>query len=113
MSTWAHSIRLLTAAEREHNARMIERYGRRYYTCGVRSCDADATHAVGWRYVTGRGGRVSSTEKQRCETHALKFAAKHGLEMPENATVRTTRTGAMTVSETIASISTAETKEAT
>lgn len=103
MSTWAHSVRLATADEVERNERMRERYGPRFYTCTTRGCDEPITHFVGWRYVTGKGGRVSSTERGRCLAHAESFAKKNSLEMPVEPSERVTRTGAMAVSDVVRS----------
>jgi hypothetical protein len=34
---------------------------------------------VSYKYITGRGFRVSSPEQNVCDEHAAKFRAKHGL----------------------------------
>ena len=99
--SWGHTVRLLTEDERAYVERSRERWGPRFYSCSTRNCEEHVTHKVGYRYVTGRAGRVSSAEKLACETHAQRFADKHDLTMPTEPSARESRTGYMAVSEAI------------
>lgn len=104
MSAFGHYVRLATDEERAGLDRSAERFpdsAHRWYRCGTRGCTEPVTHFVGYRYVTGRGGRISSNERRACTAHAEKFAKKHGLEMPDEPTERQTRTGYMAVSDAI------------
>ena len=81
-SSWGHKIRRLTDRE----IALLRSWDEgtdtsRYRNAGCRTgkCDNDATHAVSYKYITGRGFRVSSPEKNVCGEHAAKFRAKHGL----------------------------------
>lgn len=87
MSSFGHYLRLATDDERDYWARQREFYDdddrwARYYACHTKNCSEYATHVTGYHYVTGRAGRVSSSEKHHCEAHAKRFADKYGLEMP-------------------------------
>ena len=108
MSAFGHYVRILTDEEQAHLARMRERYGPRFYACGhgrkPNRCETPATHMTGYRYVTGRAGRVSSSEQSRCETHAAAFAAKHGVAMPDAPAPRPMRTGGDLVADALSSL---------
>lgn len=41
-----------------------------------------ATHTAGYRYVTGRGGRVGHRRLRLCDSCAEKFAKRNGLPWP-------------------------------
>lgn len=106
MSSFGHYVRLLTDDERADLRKMTERYGPRFYTCQngrkPNRCEREALYWCGYKYVTGRAGRVSSAEKHRCEEHARKFADKHGLEMPTASAPRPMRTGGDIVADVLA-----------
>lgn len=95
--SWGHSVRLLPDDEREM-------YARHDWSCGSRNCNEPVTHMLGYRYVTGRAGRISSAEKRACPKHAEAFAKKYEVEMPPEASERFTRTGYMAVSEALAGL---------
>jgi hypothetical protein len=82
-SSWGHTIRRLTDREiallRSWDERRTYTGRHRNAGCTTGKCDNDATHAVSYRYVTGRGFRVSSAEKNVCDAHAAKFCARHDL----------------------------------
>lgn len=99
--SWGHTIRLLDQDERDHLDQMIEKYGPRYYTCATRNCEEPTIFKVGYLYVTGRAGRVSSSEKNACQLHGERFAKKHELELPVEPAARQTRTGYMAVTEVL------------
>jgi hypothetical protein len=42
-------------------------------------------YVISYHYVTGRRGRIGVNCKCVCEKHGRKFAAKHGLEVPDPA----------------------------
>lgn len=122
-SAYGHYVRLLTNDERAYRQREHERrvreyeageryssFGARfYYSCGqgrgANRCDEPAVYMTGYRYVTGRAGRVSSAERHRCERHAAAFARKHGLELPTAPSPRPLRTGGDAVADALAGIS--------
>jgi hypothetical protein len=85
-NSWGHAVRRLTDREIALLRSWDERrtYTSRYRNAGCRTgkCDNDATHVVSYRYITGRGFRVSSPERNVCDEHAAKFRAKHGLSEP-------------------------------
>ena len=82
-SSWGHKIRRLTDREiallRSWDERRTDISRDRNAGCRTGKCDNDATHAVSYKYITGRGFRVSSPEQNVCDEHAAKFRAKHGL----------------------------------
>ncbi len=92
MSSFGHYIRVATDDERAYWSRQRQEStstsGGRFYACQTKGCDEAATHVTGYRYVTGRAGRVLSAEKHHCAEHAERFAKKHGLEMPSEPTER-------------------------
>jgi hypothetical protein len=82
-SSWGHTVRRLTDREiallRSWDERRTDTSGYRNAGCRTGNCDNDATYAVSYRYITGRGLRVSSPEQNVCDEHAAKFRAKHDL----------------------------------
>ena len=82
-SSRRYTIRRLTDREiallRSWDERRTYTSRHRNAGCTTGKCDNDATHAASYRYVTGRGFRVSSAERNVCDEHAAKFRAKHDL----------------------------------
>src|SRR5690606_6685875 len=73
-SSWGHAAaRLDPETIDEH-----DRWGRR---CSARRCVEPVTHVSGYRYVTGRAGRVSWAERRVCEGQAARFAQRHQIEI--------------------------------
>lgn len=52
------------------------------YTCSARNCDVTPSFVCAYNYITGRGGRTGLNERVNCIGHTLKFAKKHGIELP-------------------------------
>jgi hypothetical protein len=48
----------------------------------IPKCGAVAFYAVGYRYVTGKTGRVSSSEKNACPLHATRFCLRASIPAP-------------------------------
>lgn len=72
--SWDHAVtRLDPDTIDEH-----DRWGRR---CSARRCVEPVTHVTGYRYVTGRAGRVSWAELRVCEGHAARFAQRYQVEI--------------------------------
>lgn len=45
-------------------------------------CGEKGAYIVGYTYITGKAGRTTRRDMEKCEAHAKQFAEKHGLEMP-------------------------------
>lgn len=73
-SSWDHAVtRLDPTTVDEH-----DRWGRR---CSTSRCTEPVTHVAGYRYVTGRAGRVSWAERRVCEDHAARFAQRYQVDI--------------------------------
>jgi hypothetical protein len=87
--SWDHAARRLTDAEADH----ADRWGRR---CAMSpKCAAAVTTATSYRYVTGRGGRTTTSERTGCDDHAAKFAAKHSIAIAAAPAGEPSRRGAI------------------
>lgn len=73
--SWNHTVRRMTDEEIEQRTRLG-------WSCAGPLCPEEALYAVTFDSVTGRAGRVNTRQKSLCPSHAAKFAANHGLEMP-------------------------------
>jgi hypothetical protein len=85
MSTsWNHRLLLPTEHDRIN---FLHRQ-----TCS-RRCPEPPRYLYRYDYITGRRGRVSWAERNVCEAHARKIAAKHGLPWPptQQASIRHAR----------------------
>lgn len=67
--SWGHAI---TAESRD-------------WTCSAPRCAATVEYICTYRYVTGRAGRMTTSTRAYCPTHAERFAACHGLSIPSVA----------------------------
>lgn len=74
-------IRLATAEEREHRTR----HG---WPCASQPCSEPVTHYTGFDFTAGDSGRTASSKSAACTTYAARFAARHGLTMPEEVGAR-------------------------
>lgn len=81
-------MRRLSDEDARYFAERAERWGPRFYTCATRGCEEPTMFRVGYRYVTGRAGRVSDAERNACDRHAQAFAAKYGVVIPAEVTGR-------------------------
>lgn len=75
-SSWDHAVRRLTEEEIAFRVRQD-------WPCSTGKCRETVSHATSYRYVTGRGGRVSFSERLVCAAHAERFAAKHEVEVTD------------------------------
>lgn len=75
--SWGHQIRKATAEETASWDR--QRGGREggYPRCSHPRCRAVPTHVSTYRYVSGKAGRVTGTERLLCDDHAVRFVARH------------------------------------
>jgi len=74
--SWAHAIRYATPDELHCVWRNSP------YECSAPKCHAPAVYKVGYRYVTGRQGRVTSATRLICERHGEIFCKRYQLELP-------------------------------
>lgn len=86
MSSFGHKIVSATQCDRDHYNN--PRQGSAGVTwpaigCGGPKCGKPIAYVASYRYVTGRAGRVSTSEKFLCEDHGRKFAAKNNLDAPD------------------------------
>lgn len=51
--------------------------------CSSPKCQNEAVYVGKYDYITGRAGRVGTSNRPLCRVHAEKWAKKHGLELPE------------------------------
>lgn len=79
-SSWGFAIRRMIDEE-------LIAFGGIGYKCAGK-CPEKATFENSYNYITGRAGNTSRRRVPACRTHAEKFAAKHGLEMPAESAVR-------------------------
>ena len=87
-ASWAHTVRELTADELDrlhlwYDAAAASPWSRhdRVMPCS-RICANPVSHEIGYLYVSGRAGRVTSAAKKVCAQHALSFAKKNGVDWP-------------------------------
>jgi hypothetical protein len=73
-SSWDHAVTRLDAETADEH----DRWGRR---CSTSRCIEPVTHVTGYRYVTGRGGRISWAERRACNSHAVRFAQRYQVEI--------------------------------
>lgn len=98
--SWDQTVRLLTSEETDISMEPPATWNRgdeawRYVRgkaleekrrCRLgRRCTEAATHMIGWTFSGGRTGRVKSTERRACTTHARGFAERYGVAFPEAA----------------------------
>lgn len=76
--SWGHALRLMEPSEQAA-------YGGQGHKCAGK-CQNKATHETRYNYITGRAGRASTRRIPACAEHAQKFATRHGLDMPTEAT---------------------------
>jgi hypothetical protein len=57
----------------------LERYPGRFM---IPKCGATAFYVVGYRYVTGKNGRVSTSERNACPLHATRFCLRASIPAP-------------------------------
>lgn len=62
-------------------------WARQARQCAAGKCKEDVAYVISYRYITGRLGRVTTSERKACAAHAAAFAKKHGLELPDSAPV--------------------------
>lgn len=76
--SWNHRIARMPFDEEQTYARLG-------WTCAGRAngsrCPERATWTASYDYVTGKRGRVSSSDRHLCDGHAQRFAAQHDLEL--------------------------------
>lgn len=77
----SYRIRLATAEEREDRAR-------RGWPCPSEGCTGAVTHFTGFDFTAGNTGRTGGRKTAACTAHAARFAARHGLKMPEEVSAR-------------------------
>lgn len=78
MTSWGHAVRPLTADE-------LLFANRHNQTCASGKCQTRPAWATSYKYVTGRAGRASESERKVCGEHAGTFAEKHGLALTDEA----------------------------
>jgi len=67
-----------------YRIRLIPPEERRYWgVCSSPKCQNEAVYICKYDYITGRAGRVSTSRRFLCRTHAEKWVQKHGLVLPE------------------------------
>jgi hypothetical protein len=76
--SWSHTIGPVAFDVAASDARRAG-VGMRPNCCSGRGCEATPVATSTYRYVTGRGGRVTTAERHLCAAHAARFAARHGL----------------------------------
>lgn len=72
--SWDHLAHLLPAADADH----ADRFG---VECAIGQCKAPPTHWLRWTYVSGGSGRATTRTQRVCSSHAVKFAAKHEIDI--------------------------------
>lgn len=77
MST-ARSFRIRLATDEEREDRSLHGW-----PCASKDCAGTVTHFTGFDYTAGDSGRTASSKSAACTMHAARFAARHGLTMPE------------------------------
>ena len=68
---------------RNHTIRRYREDEKRWH-CGVLHCLNEATHVCSYDYVSGRLGRISTVNMDRCREHAQKFLHKHDAKYVRN-----------------------------
>ena len=68
---------------RNHTIRLYRKDEKKWH-CGVLHCLNEATHVCSYDYVTGRFGRISTVNMDRCREHAQKFLQKHDAKYVRN-----------------------------
>jgi hypothetical protein len=94
-NSWGHALEQLSVQRlfdlARSDARTEARGGTYFYgtcTIGRVTHNEPATYVSSYNYVTGRAGRVSWASKRICADHAVRFAAKHGLDINAAPTQR-------------------------
>jgi len=54
-----------------------------FFRCAAARCQEWAIYLGQYDYITGRAGRMGTSNRPLCRVHAEKWARKHGLELPE------------------------------
>lgn len=67
--SWDHVVELYPDVRSDHG-------------CVAPQCRALIEFRCSYRYVTGRGGRISTARRAYCREHATRFAKRHRVAMP-------------------------------
>jgi hypothetical protein len=96
-NSWDHTLEQLSVHElfrlARHDLKFAAKFGDGYRTHGMCSIgrtshQEPACYEHSYRYVTGRGGRLSWAAKLVCADHAAKVANKYGIDLARVPTQR-------------------------
>lgn len=80
---WGHTVEAMSPEQAARYRELRQQTTKwRQWACVVPRCLRVAQYRVTYRYVTGRGGRVSQARREYCREHAALFSTRHGLTMP-------------------------------